>query len=85
LLEPPRANHHWSLQWTPDGRALLYVQTYSDSAGIWRIPLSGDPPKKVLDVAPGRILDFAWSKDGKQFACARALANKDVVLITDFR
>lgn len=85
LLDPPRSNHHWSLQWTPDGRGLLYVQTQSDSAHIWRIPLSGDPPERVMSFASGHILDFAWSKDGSQFACARALTNKDVVSLTGFR
>lgn len=84
-LEPPRSGHHWSLQWTPDGRGLLYVQTHSDAAIIWRIPFAGGPAEKVFHFPSGQILDFAWSADGRRFACARAVANKDVVTITGFR
>lgn len=84
-LEPPRSNHHWSLQWTPDGRGLLYVQTHSDAASIWRIPVAGGAAEKVVHFPSGQILDFAWSADGRRFACARAIASKDVVTITGFR
>lgn len=84
-FDPPRSSHHWSLQWSPDGRGLLYVQTQTDAASIWRIPLNGRPPEKVVHFPSSRILDFAWTADGRRFVCARAVANRDVVAITDFR
>lgn len=85
LLENTYARHHWSLQWAPDGRGLLYVQTLPGSASIWRLPLNNDAPEKVLQVPSGQIIDFTWSRDGKQFVYTRAVSNKDLVSITGFR
>ncbi|HEX7333361.1 MAG TPA: winged helix-turn-helix domain-containing protein [Pyrinomonadaceae bacterium] len=84
VLETTYPKHHWSLQWAPDGRGLLYVQTLPGSASIWRLPLSNEAPEKVLQV-PGQIIDFTWSRDGKQFVYTRAVSNKDLVSITGFR
>jgi Tol biopolymer transport system component len=85
MLDTPGARHHWSLQWTPDGRGLLFAQTLPGSATIWRLPLNGQPPEKILDITPGQIMDFAWSRDGQQFVYARATSSKDVVSITGFK
>lgn len=52
--------------WSPDGKAIICVRTENGVGNIWRIPLDGNPPKRLtafdsdliyaLDVAP----DTAW-------------------------
>jgi len=69
--------------WTPDGRALAYIDQRVPSS-IWSVPLSGGPPKLLLDFKSGRVFDFAWSRDGSQLAVARGEAASDVVLINNF-
>jgi serine/threonine protein kinase len=69
--------------WTPDGRALAYIDQRVPSS-IWSVSLSGGPPKQLLDFKSGRVFDFAWSRDGSQLAVARGEATSDVVLINNF-
>jgi Tol biopolymer transport system component len=69
--------------WTPDGRALAYIDQRVPSS-IWSVPLSGGPAKPLLDFKSGRIFDFAWSRYGSQLAVARGEAASDVVLINNF-
>ena len=84
ILETPDGKHHWSLQWSPDGRGLLHVQARRVSSTIWRLPLDNGPSEKILDVA-GQIVDFAISPDGKDLIYARAILNSDVVVVTGFK
>jgi Tol biopolymer transport system component/DNA-binding winged helix-turn-helix (wHTH) protein len=85
VFEPPVNHFHWSLQWTADGRALLYVQTLNGLSSIWRMPLNDSPPEMLREFQSGNIQDAAWSNEGKQFACILSFEYKDVVSITDFR
>jgi len=71
-------------RWTPDGRALAYVDGTNVSV-INSQPIGGGPPKQLIDFKPDRIFSFAWSPDGKQLALARGIVNKDVVLISNFK
>ena len=71
-------------RWTPDGRALAYVDERNVST-INSQPIGGGPPKQLTDFKPDRIFSFAWSPDGKQLALARGTVNKDVVLISNFK
>ena len=59
---------------------------YTDArSGIWVQPLEGGPPKQPEDFKSDLIYNFAWSRDGKQFAVARGELISDVVLISGFR
>jgi serine/threonine protein kinase len=69
--------------WTPDGRALAYIDQRVPSS-IWSVPLSGGPSTRLVDFKSGRVFDFAWSRDGSQLAVARGEAASDVVLINNF-
>ena len=70
--------------WTPDGRALAYIDP-KNFANIISQPIDGGPPKQWTDFKTDRIFNFAWSRDGKQLALARGTLTKDVVLIADFK
>ncbi len=51
----------------------------------WAQPLEGGGPKQLTDLKDQRIVNFAWSRDGKQLALSRGVVNSDVVLISGFR
>jgi Tol biopolymer transport system component/predicted Ser/Thr protein kinase len=70
-----------ALHWTPDGRALLYVNTEGDVWNIWRQPLDGGPPKQVTHFNQYLIHDFDLSDDGKQLVADRVIDSNHVILI----
>jgi len=66
-------------RWTPDGRAIAYVDT---SQNIRAMPLDGDPTRPITHFADGAIGSFAWSHDGTRLAIARTTTTNDVVLLS---
>jgi Tol biopolymer transport system component/DNA-binding winged helix-turn-helix (wHTH) protein len=73
------------VRWTPDGRALAYIDTRKGVSNVWSQPLAGGSLEQITDFKSGLIFDFAWSRDGKQLALARGTVTSDVVLIRNFR
>jgi serine/threonine protein kinase/sugar lactone lactonase YvrE len=74
-----------SLRWTPDGRALAYVDTRNGVSNIVAQPLDGGAPKQLTDFKADRIFSFDYSRDGRQLALSRGTINNDVVLISNFK
>ncbi|MGH9838686.1 MAG: TolB family protein [Blastocatellia bacterium] len=75
-------------RWTPDGRALIYLDERQGSTNLWRMPLGGSPPQQVTnfnDAKPERIWSFDLSRDGKQLVIARGGQTADVVLISEVK
>ncbi|HXG63613.1 MAG TPA: protein kinase [Blastocatellia bacterium] len=70
-------------RWSPDGKALLYVENRGGVSNIWRQPLDGSPAKQVTDFQTDIIFSFDWSRDGRQLACARGVTTTDAILIRD--
>jgi Tol biopolymer transport system component len=66
------------LRWTPDGN-IAFVDSAAPS-NIWVRPLDGSAPYQLTDFTDRTIVDFAWSRDGKQLAIARASTTNDIVL-----
>ncbi len=81
------------LRWTPDGRAVTYINNgggvlnpWSQGVGnIWSQPLDGGLPKQVTDFRENVISRFEWSRDGTRLVCSRGSFANDIVLIRDFR
>jgi serine/threonine protein kinase/tricorn protease-like protein len=82
---PQTANLYDSVSWTPDGRALTYINGRGIVTNIWLQPVDGGQPKQLTDFNTDRILSFDWSRDGKWLAVSRGVVNNDVVLISNFR
>ncbi|HET6668873.1 MAG TPA: protein kinase [Pyrinomonadaceae bacterium] len=82
---PSSVNIAAGLRWTPDGRALNYVDTTGGVSNIWTLPLDGGPPKQFTDFKTDQIFWFDFSHDGKQLALSRGTQTSDVILIRDFR
>ena len=81
---PPSVSIESSLRWTPDGRAVAYVDNRGGASNIWSQPLDGSPARPLTDFHAARIFSFAWSPDGR-LAYSRGLQAFDVVLISDVR
>jgi len=73
------------LRWTPDGRALTYIDTTGGVSNIWSLPLDGGPPKRLTEFKTDQIFQFDFSRDGKQLALSRGTQTSDVILIKDFK
>jgi eukaryotic-like serine/threonine-protein kinase len=64
-------------RWTPDGRGIAYPR----ESNLWVQPLDGGPPHQLTHFTDARtIADFAWSRDGRRLAIARATVTNDIVL-----
>ena len=72
------------LKWTPDGRAVTYVDSREGVNNIWSQPLDGGSPKQLTNFKSEFIIKYAWSRDGK-LALSRGHDTADVVLIRNFR
>jgi len=75
--------------WTPDGRALVFTKNTTGTVqNLYMQPLPSGPPVQLthFNSEPGRVLAYAWSRDGKKLAVTRApFNNADVVMFTGFR
>lgn len=74
-----------AIRFTPDGRAVAYVDNRRDTSNIWLQPISGGPPEQLTRFDADQIFGFEWSPDGKQLACVRGIWERNLVLIKDFR
>ena len=69
-------------RWTPDSRTFVY---HDSAYGYWQQSIDGGEPKRVENFPKEKLYDFAWSKDGKQFAFVRGSEIRDVVLVRDVK
>ena len=73
------------IQWSSDGKSLVYSVNRNNVSNVWSQPLTGGPPKQITFFKDGLMTGFAWSSDGKMFAATRGSLLRDAVLITDLR
>ena len=85
VLDIPQSVSRPGLRWTPDGRALTYIDTINGVSNIWSLPLDGGALKQLTDFKTEQIFWFDFSRDGKQLALSRGTVTSDVILIKDFR
>jgi Tol biopolymer transport system component len=69
------------IQWTPDGRALSFIDNRDGVSNVWLQPLDGGPPKQLTNFTSETIFRFAWSPDGKMIVAERGTETGDIVLI----
>ncbi len=84
VLDIPMGFFWRGVRWTPDGRALTYIDPHG-GINILSQDLDGGPPKQVTDFSSEQVLSFAWSRTPKQLALVRGVKTNDVVLISDSR
>jgi Tol biopolymer transport system component len=81
---PPTANWESGLRWTPDGRALTYIDGRGETMNVWLQPLTGGAAQRITNFRQGGIFRREWSLDGKQVAIVRGTATSDAVMISNF-
>ncbi|MEJ7847842.1 MAG: hypothetical protein WKF92_07140 [Pyrinomonadaceae bacterium] len=72
------------IQWTPDGRAVTYVDGQNGAFDIWSQPIDGGEPKKLTDFKADAIFSFNWSRDNK-LVISHGTSTSDVVLIRNLK
>jgi eukaryotic-like serine/threonine-protein kinase len=72
-----------AVQWSADGKSILYTMNRNNVTNIWSQPLDGGAAKQVTDFKDSLMSGFSWSPDGKNLACTRGISLRDAVLITD--
>jgi DNA-binding winged helix-turn-helix (wHTH) protein/Tol biopolymer transport system component len=79
----PLASTHCgrTVRWSPDSRALAYIDCEGGVANIWSRRLDGSPARKLTEFSSGHIDTFDWSRDGSQLAWITRSQVSDVVLI----
>jgi serine/threonine protein kinase len=80
-LPIPISDWQW-VQWTPDSRALVYIEVADGVSNIWSHDLAGGPKKQLTNFKTDQIFAYAWSPD-KQLACLRGTEVRDVTLISN--
>src|SRR5262249_11946365 len=56
------------IAWSPDSKAIQFVQARAGIRNLWEQPLSGGSPRQLTNFSESGILGFAWSRDGSQLA-----------------
>jgi serine/threonine protein kinase/Tol biopolymer transport system component len=82
-LFPLPATAGGSSIWTPDGRAISFVNHVNAVDNIWEQPVAGGPPKPVTHFTADKIFSFDWSRDGR-LAFSRGTDATDAVLIRNY-
>jgi TolB protein len=72
------------VQWTPNGKGLIYASARHGSTALLKQPLDGSPPAEIMDVGEDELFDFGYSFDGQSLAVTRGGWQTDVVLISDW-
>jgi Tol biopolymer transport system component len=84
VFPPPAAAGFLKIVWTPDGRAISYINNVNGVGNIWEQPVAGGPPKPVTHFTSDNIFWFDSSHDGR-LALSRGTEPTDAVLIKNFR
>ena len=78
-------NNNNNLEWTSDGRAVLYVDNQGGISNLWAQPIDGGPVKQFTQFKSDQIFTYDLSRDGKQLVLARGNVSDNVVLIVDVK
>jgi len=71
------------MEWAPDGSGILFSTV--ERTNVWLQPLSGEPPRRVTDLATLDIVRGRRTLDGKSLIVARGSAQTDAYLVSGFR
>ncbi|MBS1796070.1 MAG: PD40 domain-containing protein [Acidobacteria bacterium] len=68
------------VKWTPDGKAIAFLNSPGGVQNIWTQPVDGGEPKPLTNFPSDRIISFNWNADGSRLAVIRGVETSDVIL-----
>lgn len=68
------------LRWSPDSKSLTLLRS-EGAPNLWQLSLETKKLTALTNFNAGRILNFAWSRDGKRILVVRGNVNNELVLI----
>ena len=68
-------------RWTPDGRAIVYIDNSPGPASLLRQPLDGGPPTPLLTLDSDQFFGFNFSPDGRRLGYVRGRWTSNAVLV----
>jgi len=69
------------LQFTPDGKAIVYPVRENGTDNLWLHPLDGSPGRRITNFQGDAIQIFQFSLDSKTLGVMRTHIESDVVLL----
>jgi serine/threonine protein kinase len=75
--------HNGTLEFSPDGKGIVYPIRDKDADNLWLQPLEGGSAHQITNYTSLRIYSYQWSPDGKRLALVRGDTPSDLVLIRD--
>jgi len=85
LVEFQRPRASTLIQFSRDGKALIYTTREKGVDNLWQQPLDGSPGTALTSFKSEHIWDFHWSPDGSKLALVRGHTDSDVVLMRDMQ
>ncbi len=71
------------IQFSRDGKSVVYVTRENGADNLWQQPLDGSAGKPLTSFKAEHIWDYHWSADGSRLALVRGHTDSDVVLMRD--
>ena len=75
--------YHQVIRWTPDGKALTYLNKVNGVDNVWRQPLDGSPAQRITNFDSDLIMHYSWLPNG-DLVLARGSEGRDIVMIKNF-
>lgn len=85
VFDIPSLARGQQLRFTPDNRAIVYLETRDGVSNLSSQSVDGGSPRKLTSFKSDRIFYFDFSRDTRRLVYARSRELSDVVLITDFK
>jgi Tol biopolymer transport system component len=77
------ARHSGTLQFSPDGKGIVYPIRDKEADNLWLQPLDGGSGHPITHYTSLKIYSYQWSSDRKRLALVRGDTPSDLVLIQD--
>jgi dipeptidyl aminopeptidase/acylaminoacyl peptidase len=71
-----------ALRWTPDGKAIIYQDSFQ---GLWRQALNEESPRPVKGFEELRVFQFLWSFDGQSLAYTVGEEKREIILMENLK
>lgn len=72
------------IHWTPDSKALTYLDRRDGVYNIWTQPLDGAAPTQLTNFTEDAIFYYDWLGEAGELAVSRGAKTRDIVLIRNF-